>query len=260
MAQQRGLDTISVTDHDCQTANVRALNIGKRKGITVIPGVQFSATSAARGMRADILCYNAKNPDRLEGLCHRNTQSRKKAGMLMAAKVSKKFQLSATVLARICQGAVCADARHIMHTLIESGLATSFGGDVYRQLFSSASADNVLVRVRYPEPAEVITAIHEAQGTAILARPAQGNDLDLIEELLRFGLDGIEVWTPDNSPEETVQLERFARERGILMTGGSNFHGMYSDVPRQVGAAHTPDEHVEALKKYTPRTAQALAG
>jgi predicted metal-dependent phosphoesterase TrpH len=252
MAQQHGLDTLAVTDHDCQTANVRAMNIGKRRGITVIPGVQLSATHTASGRRADILCYAAKNPDRLEGLCHRNTQIRKRAGLLMAAKVTKRHPLSNEILKRCCQGSVCIDGRHIMHALIESGAAHDFGGELWRTLFSPASADNVLVRVRYPEPSEVIDAIHDAQGVAILARPAAGNDLDLLEDLLRDGLDGVEVWNPDNSPEETTQLERFARERGILMTGGSNFHGMYSDMPRHVGAAVTPDEHIRALLKFLP--------
>jgi len=252
MAQQRGIDTLAITDHDCQTANVRGMNIGKRRGITVIPGVQFSATLGANARRADILCYNAKNPDRLEGLCHRNTQIRKKAGLLMAAKVAKRYSLSNEMLKRCCQGSVCVDGRHIMHTLMESGTASSFGGELWRTLFSPNSADNVLVRVRYPEPAEVIAAIHDAQGIAILARPSAGNDMDLIEKLLCDGLDGIEVWSPDNSSEETAQLELFARERGILMTGGSNFHGMYSESPRAVGTAVTPDEHIQALLKYNP--------
>ena len=257
MAQQRGLDTLAITDHDCQTANVRAMNIGKRRGIAVIPGVQLSATLSANGRRADIICYAAKNPDRLEGLCHRNTQIRKKTGLLMAAKVAKRFSLSNELLKRCCQGSVCIGERHIMHALMESGTARSFGGELWRTLFSSTSAENVLVRVRYPDPAEVIAAIHDAQGVAILARPSEGNDLDLLEALLREGLDGVEVWNPDNSAEEVAQLERFARERGILMTGGSNFHGMYSETPRAVGAAVTPEEHIQALLKYSPAAKSA---
>jgi predicted metal-dependent phosphoesterase TrpH len=249
MAHQLGLDAISITDHDCQTADVRAKNIGRRRGITVIPGVQLSATHGASGRRTDILCYAAKKPDRLEGLCHRHTQIRKRAGELIAAKVSKRYRLSREVLRRCCQGSVCMDWRHIMHALIESGSAHEFGGALWRSLFSPASSENVLVRVHYSEPADVIAAIHEADGKAILARPSEGNDMDLIEELLKLGLDGIEVWNPDNTPEETGQLECFARERGILMTGGSNFHGMYSEQPRTVGAATTPDEYIQALLK-----------
>ncbi|MCL2024108.1 MAG: PHP domain-containing protein [Oscillospiraceae bacterium] len=249
MAQQRGIDTIAITDHDCQTANVRALNIGRRKGITVIPGVQISATLGDR--RADILCYNAKNPDRLEGLCHKNTQNRKKAGVLMANKVAKRLLISNEVLKRCCQGAISIDKRHVMHALIECGLAASFGDELWRTLFTPMSAENVLVRVRYPEPAEVITAIHDAQGVAILARSATGNDMDILEELIPMGLDGVEVWHPENSAEESIELEKFARQRGLLMTGGSNFHGMYTASPHAIGAALTSDEHIMELLQRT---------
>lgn len=43
IAQKSGIDTIAITDHDCIAGTVRGQVIGKRYGVTVIPGVELSA-------------------------------------------------------------------------------------------------------------------------------------------------------------------------------------------------------------------------
>ena len=51
LAQKRGVDTIAITDRDCQAGTVRAKIIGERRGVTVIPGVEISAYDSKRDMR-----------------------------------------------------------------------------------------------------------------------------------------------------------------------------------------------------------------
>ena len=72
LAAKRGVDTLAITDRDCQAGNVRAKIIGERKGINVLPGVELSCTDAKRNKTVLILCYLSDSPDRLEGLCRRN--------------------------------------------------------------------------------------------------------------------------------------------------------------------------------------------
>ena len=67
-------------------------------------------------------------------------------------------------------------------------------------LFSKESRINVLMESTYPEPTEIIEAIHEAGGIAVLAHPGFYNNFDLLEELIPQGLDGVEVWHPENTP------------------------------------------------------------
>ena len=55
LAKNSGVSTISITDHDCLAGTVRAEMIGKRYGVTVIPGVEFSATDKKRNSKAHIL-------------------------------------------------------------------------------------------------------------------------------------------------------------------------------------------------------------
>lgn len=49
LAKKRGVDTISITDHDCQAGSVRGRIIAARRGVTVVPGVELSASDAETG-------------------------------------------------------------------------------------------------------------------------------------------------------------------------------------------------------------------
>lgn len=80
LAKKRGVDTISITDHDCQAGSVRGRIIAARRGVTVVPGVELSASDAETGRQVHILGYFCDSPDRLEELCHKNNAARKKSG------------------------------------------------------------------------------------------------------------------------------------------------------------------------------------
>ena len=73
LAIKSKLDAIAITDHDCLAGTVRAKLIGERQGIKVIPGVEITATDTETGRPAHILAYKCDFPDRLEGLCHKNS-------------------------------------------------------------------------------------------------------------------------------------------------------------------------------------------
>lgn len=250
LAQKKGLTTIAITDRDCQAGTVRAKIIGERRGITVIPGVEISSYDSKSGKYVEFLGYLCDSPDRLEGLCHRNVVSRKKASQLMTLKIARKYPISPELVLKCATGSTAVFEQHIMHALLECGITDKIYGDVYHELFSPESEENVLVKVTYPEPAEVIDAIHEAGGIAVLAHPGASNCLDLLEEFAAIGIDGVEVWHPENSPEQEGELLKFARTKGILAIGGTDFKGMYSKKTVCVGGCTTPDADVKALMSY----------
>lgn len=173
LAQKRGVDTIAITDRDCQAGTVRAKIIGERRGVTVIPGVEISAYDSKRERYADILCYLSDSPDRLEGLCHRNVVARKRASQMMTLKAAQRYPLTPELVLKCATGSTAVFEQHIMHALLECGMTDRIFGELYYELFSPDSPQNVLVKANYPEPAQIIEAIHEAGGIAVLAHPGQ---------------------------------------------------------------------------------------
>lgn len=250
LAQKRGVDTIAITDRDCQAGTVRGKIIGERRGITVIPGVEISAYDSKRESYADIICYLSDSPDRLEGLCHRNIVARKKASQMMTLKIARKYPITPELVLKCASGSTAVFEQHIMHSLMECGLTDKIYGDLYYELFSPESAENVLVKAAYAEPSEVVAAIHEAGGIAVLAHPGKYNNFELLDELIAEGLDGVEVWHPSNSEEQQAELIEKAKKAGILTIGGTEFKGMYTENAISIGEYTTPDASLKALNSY----------
>lgn len=259
LAKKQGIQTIAITDHDCLAGNVRGMRIGEQHGIRVLPGVELSATDHARSAKAHILCYLPDSPDRLEGLCRRNLLESKKASQYMIVKTALQYPVTPEFIIKCAAGSTGVYKQHIAHALLESGLTERIYGDVYRELFSPDSEKNVLREANYPEPKEIVEAIHDAGGIAVLAHPALYQNMELLDELIAEGLDGVEVWHP-SADEETIEtLRKIAKKNGLLMTGGSDFHGMYGVGSVSVGACLTPDENLELLLSYKARRRRKLA-
>lgn len=250
LAKNSGVTTLAITDHDCLAGIVRAELIGHRHGVNVIPAVEFSATDSKRNSRAHILCYLPDKPDRLEGLCKSNSLIRKRASQMMVLKTAKKFPVTPEFITKCCQGSTNIYKQHIMQALMECGYTTTIFGDLYKMLFTKESRINVLMETKYPEPTEIIDAIHEAGGIAVLAHPGFYNNFELLEELIPAGLDGVEVWHPENTPEQQEMLIATAKKHGLVMTGGSDFHGAYNMYPIRLGDYGPDEEHLNQLLSY----------
>lgn len=249
LAKKSNLKAIAITDHDTLAGTVRAKIIGERQGLTVIPGVELSAYDFERGRNVHILSYLNESPDRLEGLCKRISNSRRKSGQIMIMKTMQKFPISAEHVIKCSSGSTNIFKQHIMHALMDAGFSTEIFGDLYEELFSDTG--RLTVKVEYPDVKEVITAIHDAGGIAVLAHPAIYDSFDvLVEDLIPAGIDGVEVWHPRNSEEDIQKLIEIANEYKLLKTGGTDFHGMYNKTPLPLGTCLTPDECLDELLNY----------
>ena len=246
-ARRRGLTTIAVTDHDAVAGATRAGVIGKRQGVEVIHGVEFSTRDAQRGRKVHILGYMCDTPDRLEGVCRQVNTARRAAGTEMVKKVLRYYPIVPESVVRCASGSTNVYKQHIMHALIDAGYADSFYGDVYKKLFDTKEGC-AYVPIEYPETRQVIDLIHSAGGLAVLAHPTVYDSEALLEELTAEGkLDGVEVWHPKHSEEKVEQYLAFASEHNLLATGGSDFHGMYSTSPRALGSYGAPDNILQTM-------------
>ncbi len=248
IAKRRGIKTISITDHDTFAGSIRGKILGKRLGIEVITGAEISAYDYKRNRKVHVLCYLCSNPERLEKLFRKTSESRKKASLIMLQQIMKIYPINPDMVARRAQGSTNIFKQHIMHALIDAGYSPSIYGNLYNKLFNSQTGLAAKI-VEYPDIYEVIEEIHSAGGLAILAHPNVYDSFDLLGELVDYKLDGVEVWHPSNNPGDEERLMAFAKQYNLLMTGGTDFHGMYSSKPNPLGTYCTPIEHLNALKK-----------
>ena len=192
LAQKKGVSTIAIMDHDCLAATVRGKIIGDRHGVKVIPGVELSATDTKRNKNTTVLCYLPDHPDRLEGLCRRNLLARKKASQYMILKASKKYDISPDLILKCATGSTNVYKQHIMHAFMECGLTDRIYGDLYKKIFTGNAPDNITVEPVFPDVTEIINAIHDAGGIAVLAASGTEDNYELLEELTKPGNEGID--------------------------------------------------------------------
>lgn len=249
-AKKKGIETIAITDHDCLAGTVRGKVIGARHGIQVIPGVELSSTFEKYNKNLHILCYLPESPDMLEGLCKRNSLARKKASHFMMLQTAKRYPITTEFIIKCATGSTNLYKKHIMQALIECGYANSFNGDLYKELFTTESENNILVVPKYDSVQNVIDEIHTAGGIAVLAHPVASGCIDYINEIIEMGIDGIEVFHPSADEEQQAMLKKIAISHKILMTGGSDFHGMYNQYNVSLGDYNTPDDCLHALLGY----------
>jgi predicted metal-dependent phosphoesterase TrpH len=247
IAKKRGVQTISVTDHDTFAGYVRAKVFGEKHGVEVLSGIELSGFDYKRNKNVHIIGYLCDNTDRLEGLCKKIGEIRKKALVTMLQKVMRVYSIFPEMVMRRAQGSTNIFEAHIMHALIDSGYTNSFFGSVYNKLFNKKTG-LAYIQAAYPDVHYLIEQIHGAGGLAVLAHPGFFDNYELLEELASRGLDGVEVWHPKNKQGDEKIFIDIAQKYGLVMTGGTDFHGMYVEVPHPLATCVTPPDQLEALK------------
>ncbi|MFC5453130.1 PHP domain-containing protein [Paenibacillus aestuarii] len=226
MAYAAGLGAIAITDHDTVSGVDEALAEGRKLGIEVVPGVEIS--TVARGQDIHVLGYYINVHDkqlleRLESL--RETRDLRNAMMLERLQ---QLGLSITmdeVLQAVEHVKTKGDTvgrPHIAAVLLAKGYVASISEAFERYLGKGAAAYVNPPRI---EPETAIAWIHEAGGSAVLAHPGIYGDDELVELITQQGLDGIEVYHSDHTPEDEARYLQLAEQKGLLITAGSDFHG-----------------------------------
>ena len=246
LAKKRKMNTISVTDHDTLAGVTRAKILGDRFGVKVIPGIECSCFDYEHNKKVHLLAYLFSYPDRLQGLCKRTGEARRKASMQMISKVLRYYPISPDMVARIATGSTNIFRQHIMHTLMNAGYTTSVFGELFDKLFDPQTGI-CRVEPEYPDVFEVLELLQSADAVTVLAHPTYYGNMDILPKLIEKGLNGVEAWHPRNSEEDTDMLLKIAAENKLITTGGSDFHGMYAKKAIPLGFCSTPDDSLQAL-------------
>ena len=69
----------------------------------------------------------------------------------------------------------------------------------------------------------------------------------MLQEALAAGIDGVEVWHSQHDPDLRDSLAHLAEQRGLLATGGSDYHGTHKPNVH-LGAPAVPDRVLDALR------------
>lgn len=244
MAKAGGLTAISITDHDMTDGIEPARALGKEVGLELIPGIEFTTDST--GTELHILGYfiNYQDPQFMAALekiqadrvnrIYRIVDKLKELNI--AIEADDVFALS---------GKKAPGRPHVARAMIKKGFVSSFKEAFNRYLDSRGPAYVPHFKML---PNETIQLITSCGGIAVFAHPAVSNCDQLIPGLMADGLKGIEAYYSGHRPDQTEHYLGLAQKYGLLVTGGSDYHGENSGREIKLGQFNIPDQLVEKLK------------
>ncbi|MFQ5657016.1 MAG: PHP domain-containing protein [Candidatus Methylomirabilales bacterium] len=243
-AAQR-LNPIALTDHDTVAGIPEALGAGDEMQVEVIPGVEISVHEAKQEIHILGYFIHWEDPAFQRTLDSLEAQRRERLDEMLRRLDRLGVPVSVSEVLQIA-GKGTVGRLHVARTLVAQGAVSSVQDAFDRFLAQGRPA---YVQRREFTAHQAIATIRDARGIATLAHPGR-DGLTRLPSLIEAGLQGIEVFHPSHTSEEVFTITRVATERGLLITGGSDCHGLAKGQP-QLGLVRLPLEYVERLRQAT---------
>ena len=232
LCAEKGLNTISITDHDSTEGIEEAIKASEKyKDFNIIPGIELSADQP--GIEVHVLGYFLDyKTDEFQEILTEFRDGRKSRALGIVRKLNDLgIQISWDQVLEIADGAAIGRP-HIAQAMVDNGYI-----EYPKQAFDKYLGRNGLAYVSRPRltPSGAVKLILEHSGIPVLAHPTYlaqreigGEDWVVIKqnirELKKVGLVGIEVFYNDYTHEQIHELELIASEFELIKCGGSDYH------------------------------------
>ena len=246
-ALEAGLSTIAITDHDTVDGLLQLAELDESTpNLTIIPGIEFSTDLPEHevhilGYFIDI--YNKELRSQLDILVadrhHRTKQIIVKLNQL-------GYLITYERVLELAQSATAIGRPHIAKALVEKNYCSSIS-----EVFTTLLDKNGPAYVPHHKltPKQVIELIKKTGGLPVLAHPGLvGND-NIVTQVIKEGIVGLEVYHPKHDEMQIEKYQCMARQHNLLITGGSDFHGIPGRFPEKLGIFTIPATLVEKFQK-----------
>lgn len=242
----KGLETISITDHDTINGYLEAKKFALEKDIELIPGVEISTQWNEREIH--VLAYAFEEEDEnLQKLIFNQKKARRKR-MKAIVEALKKEGIDIDyeeVRAESHTGNI--GRPHAAAILMQKGYVASVAEAFIRYLSTEKLGG---IKTDYATLEQVISTVHDSGGVLSVAHPGRLFTQSEMNELLKYPFDGIECIHPSHTYKVQKKFIDLAKSNNLLITGGSDFHGSQkSEYDPYLGVVTIGTQFVDALKR-----------
>lgn len=251
MAARLGLKVIAITDHDSVEGIGAALAASQAfPDLKVIPGVEIS-TDVPQG-EVHVLGYfiDYRDPELLGELERLRNSRRVRAQRMLVKLAGLDIDIDWERVQEIA-GDGSIGRPHIAQAMLEQGYVLTLKEAFLKYIGRDGPA---YVEREKMTPPQAVALIAKSGGLPVLAHPAGIVNLEeLIAELQKAGLVGIEVYYTGYPPQSARHLASLARKFGLVATGGSDYHGLEGIGETLPDSGAIPSECVEQLLSLSER-------
>ncbi len=251
-AKKAGLSAIALSDHDTVDGLPEAIAEGKKIGIEVVPAIEFSVQSKTE---THILGYyiDYENPE-LKKILEEVVDLRIERNHVTCQRLNELgFDITLEEVRALAPNNFVGRA-HFARVLMDKGYTQSVkeGFDKYMSAGQYAYCEKQRLTAE-----QAVKLIKKCGGLAFVAHPhlIKISDEELIELLKRlkeYGLDGVEGYYTDYTPEMQEKFQSMAEELGLLISGGTDFHAKmkpHISIGTGLGNMKIPYEVLEKIKE-----------
>jgi predicted metal-dependent phosphoesterase TrpH len=242
-----GLSVLGITDHDTLGGVSEAMKASSDYGVEIVPGIEISCgwnindySIHILGLfvdpnNADLVSFLQKQKEARFTRAHRILELLEKEGIDTKELATEFNEKTEKVLGR----------PHIARFLIEKGVVKTFQEAFDKYLLRGCPAYVAKEKVL---PEDGIALIHKAGGLAALAHPGLISDWEKVwKEIEGLSWDGIEVFYSEHTKTQVEDFYNLARDRGIVPTGGSDYHGDFGKQANSLGRAGLNKEQFDEV-------------
>jgi predicted metal-dependent phosphoesterase TrpH len=242
-AQNVGLACIALTDHDSVEGCERAAAACAKVKMEFISGAELTAEHEDTEVHVLGYFLDTKNKVLLDRIGKFQVVRQQRIYEMCAAlnKLGIPLKAESVFALANCKS---PGRPHVARALVKEKLITNLDDAFEKYLKKGKPAWVPKTKMSALEGVELI---HQAGGLAVMAHPGLNRTDDIIPDLVKAGLDGIECFHTKHS---TIMSERYleiAEKYDLLVTGGSDCHGFSKKQPL-IGGVKLPYEHVEKMK------------
>jgi len=228
LAARERFSVIAVTDHDTMQGVPAARAAGRRLGVRVIPGIEISAGGQTE---VHVLGYGVKDAARMEEALGR-MQTMREARMAQMVEKIRDMGIDVELDQVTALSAGSVGRSHLARVLVQKGVVRDVREAFVRYLAPGRPAYVAREKLKVEDAVRLIT---ECGGLAGIAHPGQNHGeaywgAERFRALKACGLRCIEVYHMAHSAPVAACFERIARAEGLLITGGSDYHGQVKAV------------------------------
>ncbi len=247
-AGQFGLAALSLTDHDTVEGCPEAAAACLAKGLEFIPGVEL--TAELRGHELHLLAYyiDIHHEPLIKALAQYQVARQNR----IREMVSRLNRLGVPLVAEtVFNLAKCRSPGrpHVGRALVHCGYCYDL--DEAFELFLKKNRPAWVPKYRV-SATDLIQLIHGAGGLVVMAHPGLNHYDEAIPELVEAGLDGLECFHTKHTPDLVEFYLKTATEFRLLITGGSDCHGLGKGSPA-MGSVRLPLAYLEPLRAWVAK-------
>lgn len=257
LAVERGIKSISVTDHDCISNYSSVFNACKRNNIELVKGIEIS--SLHNDKEIHILAYFEKEEDyfKLEELENQRKKERIERLAIICKNLNKIGIMIEPEEIIERQGEKGTVGRpQIARSIIEKGYAIS-QNEVFIKFLGAGTPG--FVPSTHDSTLNIIELVRNFNGLPVLAHPGGFffYNEDVLICLINGGLLGIECYCPSNNNEKLNYYLNIVKKYHLVATGGSDFHGFNSDWTDNFGWILIPKDENDIFRNKLLLCSQA---